>query len=433
MRDLLLMAIIGGLAIMALRRPWIGVMLWNWISIMNPHRYTWGFAVSAPVAMIAGVTTLIGFLFTKEKESPFKGTPVWWLLLFFIWITISWLAGYDPEGDYAMWNRVMKIDLMIFIALALLHNKYHIMAFVSVTVGSLAIIGAKGGLFTLLTGGSYRVWGPPDSFIEGNNEIALAIITIIPLVHFLQLQLARSWQRHAMSGIMLLCAAAALGSHSRGALLALIAMTAMFWWRSSKKGTTTILIMVAMLTLLPMMPEEWWSRMETIENHEEDASANQRINAWTVAWGVASERFSGAGMNYSYQDFFSRYGVYDTQPRAAHSIYFQILGNHGFIGLGLFLGIWISTYQTAGWLRKNARKTPEAQWASALGGMLQVGLVGYLVGGAFLSLAYFDLPYNIMIMAVLAKKWVKIKGWEQEPQITFLEYSGLSREKNTRR
>ncbi len=431
MRDIVLMSIIGILALLALGKPWIGVMLWNWISIMNPHRYTWGFAVTAPVAMIAGVVTLIGFLFTKEKGSPFKAAPVWWLLVFVAWMTISWLAGTNPEADFEVWDRSFKIFLMVFIALALLSNKHHIMAFIWVTVGSLAFIGTKGGLFTILTGGSHRVWGPPGSFIEGNNEVALALVTIIPLIHFLQLQLKNGWQRHMMSGVMFFCAAAALGSHSRGALLALAAMAAMFWWRSTKKGSMGVLIIVAMIALLPMMPEEWWSRMHTIETYEEDASANQRINAWGVAVGVANENFLGAGMGYAYQEFFSKYGVYDDQPRAAHSIYFQILGNHGYIGLIIFLLIWISSYLTAGQIRVKA-KAPEAKWAFELGGMIQVGLIGYLVGGAFLSLAYFDLPYNMMIMTVLAKKWVETKGWERDPKVSFLEYAGLSKVKKNK-
>ena len=427
MRDLLLMASIGVLAIMALRRPWIGVMLWNWISIMNPHRYTWGFAASAPVAMIAALVTLIGFLFTKEKESPFKGAPVWWLLIFVIWMTISWLAGHDVAGDYRDWDRSIKIFTMLFVALSLLNKKYHIMAFIWVTTFSLALLGVKGGIFTIITGGSYRVWGPEGSFIGGNNEIALALITIIPLLHFLQLQISSVWARHVMSVVMLLCAAAALGSQSRGALVAIIAMTAMFWWRSQQKGAMTALIVIGMLALLPMMPESWWSRMDTIQTYEEDASAMGRINAWGVAWEVAKHHPLGTGMSYQHNVFFQLYGVYETTVRAAHSIYFQILGNHGFIGLGLFLALWISTYRTAGWLRKHAREIPQAKWTADLGAMVQVGLMGYLIGGAFLSLAYFDLPYNMMVMVVLARKWVEAKGWEHDPNMPFFAYAGFSK------
>ena len=48
MRDLLILSIVGVAAILALKRPWIGVMLWTWLSIMNPHRFAWGMAYSAP-------------------------------------------------------------------------------------------------------------------------------------------------------------------------------------------------------------------------------------------------------------------------------------------------------------------------------------------------------------------------------------------------
>jgi hypothetical protein len=41
-------------------------------------------------------------------------------------------------------------------------------------------------------------------------------------------------------------------------------------------------------------------------------------------------------------------------------------------------------------------------------------LVGYLVGGAFLDLAYFDLPYYIMGLVVLTYRWVLSRAWETE-------------------
>ena len=47
--------------------------------------------------------------------------------------------------------------------------------------------------------------------------------------------------------------------------------------------------------------------------------------------------------------------------------------------------------------------------------MCQVSLVGYAVGGAFLSLAYFDLPYDIMVMVVLTRSWAEKQGWKTEP------------------
>lgn len=430
MRDVLVVGIVLILAVWALRRPWIGVMLWTWLSIMNPHRYSWGFAYDAPLAAIAAVATLLGLLFTKERQSPFQGTPVVWFVLFTLWITLSWLMGLDVSGDYDQWNKVIKIYFMTFIALTLLFTKHHIMAFAWVTAGSLAILGAKGGLFTILTAGNHRVWGPAGSFIGDNNHMALALIMTIPLLRFLQLQLAGRSARQAMWVVMLLCAAAAVGSHSRGGLLAIAAMTAMFWWRSERnKLGIGVLVLLGIFIALPMMPEHWWERMRSIGSYEEDASAMGRINAWGVAWEVAKHNLFGGGMSYQHQTYFSLYGVYETFVRAAHSIYFQILGNHGFIGLFIYLALWVATYRTASWLRMNGAKTPEAKWTVDLGAMVQVSLVGYAVGGAFLSMPYFDLPYNMMVMAVLAKKWVEHKCWESELPQTFWQYVGFNRKK----
>jgi hypothetical protein len=47
-----------------------------------------------------------------------------------------------------------------------------------------------------------------------------------------------------------------------------------------------------------------------------------------------------------------------------------------------------------------ARGREDLRWASLLAGMLQVSLVGYGVGGLFLGLAYFDLPYSLLALVV---------------------------------
>lgn len=409
LRDIVIAVIVLIAGLYALRRAWAGVLLWTWLSTMSPHRYAWGVLSTAPVAAFAAGVTLLGLAFTKERRSPFIGLPVIIFAFFIAWMTISWLMSRDVSEGYWTWNRSIKIYLMIFVTLALLKTKEHIIAFAWVLIGSLAILGAKGGFFTLITLGNHRVWGPPDTFIEGNNEFALALIMIIPLVYFLQLQVTRKLWRYVLSAVMLLCAVSAFGSYSRGALLAIIAMSGMLWWRSPKKGEMAIFTLLIIIIMLPMLPEQWWARMDTISEYQADESAMGRLNAWGVALGVATHEFFGAGMNYLYPEYFLLYGKLPVL--AAHSIYFEILGNHGFIGLFLFLLLWITTYREADWLMKNAGDSQHTLWASQLGAMAQVSLVGYATGGAFLSLGYFDLPYNIMVLVVLAKKWVISGEW----------------------
>jgi probable O-glycosylation ligase (exosortase A-associated) len=441
MRDLLVAAVFIPAVVMALRRPWIGVLVWTWISLMNPHRFSWGWMYSAPLAAIAAGVCVLGLMMTRERQSPFQGAPVNWLVAFTLWVTLSWLLGYgmasnDPDvwhQDYALWNRVMKIVFMTLVGMMLLRNRYQILAFIWVAVMSLAILGAKGGVFTVLSGGSYHVYGPPGSQAYDNNDFALALVMLIPLLHFLQLQVTQRWGRHLMSVIMLLCAASALGSQSRGGMLAMAAMGAVMWWRSRRKGVIGLAIIATVALLLPMMPEEWWARMTSINAYEEDASAMGRIRAWKVAIQVAWHHITGAGMVFNHPIIFAMWDDTGGRILAAHSIYFQMLGNHGFIGLFLFLMVGASTYYYAGWLRRNAKNIKNAQWAADLGSMVQVSMAGFAVGGAFLSMGYYDFPYDMLVMVVLARRWVESRGWERDPQMGFLEYCGLWRQRRHKR
>lgn len=419
MRDLLILAIVVPGAFAALRWPWIGVLLWTWLSIMNPHRYAFGFAREAPLAAIAAAATLVGLLATQHRSSPFKGPAPVILVVFMFWITLSWLFGLDVAGDYEQWSKVMKILFMTVVALAVLQTKQQVVAFVWVCALSLGLLGVKGGVFTMATGGNYRVWGPPGSFIGDNNAFALALVMTIPLLRFLQQQLDHKWGRHLLGLAMVLIAAAALGSHSRGALLAITAMVVQLWWRGRSKLLAGLVMLCAGAALVAFMPDNWNERMGTIQTYSEDRSAVGRFAAWWTAWNLAFHHPFGVGFNAARPELFLQYSPYGLEfgTPAAHSIYFQVLGHHGFVGIGLFLALWVATLRMAGLIRRESRGILQAQWCADLAAMCQVSLLGYAVGGAFLSLSYFDLPYNIMVMLAVCYAWLRSKGWEREAQL----------------
>jgi putative inorganic carbon (HCO3(-)) transporter len=404
MRDVLLISIILSGSLVALRRPWLGVMLWTWISVMNPHEQFGWAAATWPVGSIVAICTLIGLILTKDRQSPLLGSPVTALVLLAGWTCVTLPFSVFLSDSIPLWERSMKIWLMVLVAIALVNTRLKLDTFIWVVVASLAFYGVKGGVFTIATGGNYRVWGP-GGFIGGNNELALALVAAIPLMRYLQLQSPQRWLRWGLGAAIVLTVVTVLGSHSRGALVALAAMTLLLWWKGEGKARWALLIVAVAAVLLPFMPDHWWERMETIRTYDEDESALGRLNAWRMAWNLACDRFFGGGFAVAHIDLFRIYAP-NPEARAAHSIYFQVLGEHGFVGLFLFLAVGVATWRQAARLVQRGHSAESLRWAADLGAMIQVSMVGFGVGGAFLSLAYFDLPYNLMAMTVIAARCI---------------------------
>jgi probable O-glycosylation ligase (exosortase A-associated) len=407
MRDIAITLIAFGAAIYALRRPHVGILLWTWISVMNPHRNAWGFAYSFPFAQLAAAATFIGMVTGRDKiRMPFSA-PVLLLLLLLAWMGLTtFLAIIPGESNYMFW-RVFKIMLMIFVSAAIIREERHVELMVWTIVLSLGYYGLKGGVFTVTGGGANRVWGPPDSFVEGNNELALAIIITIPLMYFLTTRVQRKWIKYGLYAGMVLCTFSAIGSQSRGALLAISAMAFALWTRSRNKFAFSMGLVLLIPAVLALMPESWYERMNTIKTYEEDASAKGRLNAWSMAINIAKDRITGAGFATAAPVIYQQYAPDPSYVIVAHSIYFQVLGEHGFTGLAIYLAFWMSTYLLAMRISKRAQYYPALTWCADLARMIRVSLIGFFVGGAFLSLAYWDVPFYLMVLLVAMNELVR--------------------------
>ena len=237
---------------------------------------------------------------------------------------------------------------------------------------------------------------------------------VIPLMNFLRQVAIRPWVRRGLLVLMVFTAVAAVGTQSRGAFLAITAMGVVLWLRSHQKLAAALVVGGVAIGLIAFMPSAWEQRMNSIENYRDDGSAMARIEAWSMTFNLANRHIFGGGFEIYRPDVYAIFLSDAIYMRGAHSIYFSVLGEHGYVGLILFLTIWMLAFRIAGQIRREAQKQCDTLWLHDLAGMCQVSLVGYLVGGAFLALAYFDLPYNILIVLVVAQNWLRNKQWKTE-------------------
>lgn len=398
MRDIAItLAVLFGL-FKGLKHPWIAMIVWVVISVLNPHRFAYGFAYSAPFAMMSAAVVFIGLFITKdEKRSPFDTIGVL-LTILTLWMCVTTAAAFFPEPSLTALERVLKINLMAVVAISLFTTEKQIKVLVWALTLSLAVLSAKGGLFTIASGGSYRVWGPPSSFVEDNNAFALASIMVVPLLFFLANDVSNKYLKWGLRLAAILSIFSALGSHSRGALLAMVAMGAFLWIKGKNKLAFGALILVLVPVAIAFLPDNWFDRMETLKTYEQDGSAMGRINAWHMAFNLANDRITGGGYAVANAYVFGLYAPDPSWPLTAHSIYFQMMGEHGWIGLFLYMAFWIYVWRTCTSIYKQAGSQDGREWMVTLARMIQVSLLAFAVGGAFLSLSYFDFPYYLAVI-----------------------------------
>lgn len=404
MRDVIITLIIFGLLSLSFKRPVIGALLFTWVSLMNPHRLTYGFAYNFPfAAAIAGLTTL--FMFTSREPKKFPLTPVTaTMLVFAAWMTLTSFFALEPNIVWLEWNRVMKTFFMVLVTMTLIQKPKDLKIFVWIVALSLGVFGLKGGLFTLASGGHFRVYGPDGSYISENNGMALALVTVLPLIWYLRTQATNKWVSRGLTLMMAMTAVSAVASYSRGALIGGLAMMGFLWFHSRKKAQTAVVLIGVAILIAAVMPSAWFERMDSINEYHQDDSAQGRFNAWRFAINIASTFPLGGGYNVFTPRMFLMYAPDPLGYHVAHSIWFQVLGDHGWIGLFMFITLMVCAWRTGTRVRKYCMTQPDLKWAEDLSRMCQVCILGYAISGSFLSLAYFDLYYDIIIILVCLEK-----------------------------
>ena len=407
MRDFVITAVFLGAVPFILFMPYIGVLSWSLISYLNPHRFSWGSAANMPFAEVTAIATLIG-LFISKEEKRFPWTPltaVW--ILFIAWTSFTTLFALYPDLAYVKWQLIVKIMLMAFVTLMVMARRERIDLLVWVIVLSLGFYGFKGGLFTItnVTGEGVLVYGPPKSFIEDNNAIALALVMVLPLMNYLRKKITHRLMKWGMWCVMGLSLAAVIGTQSRGAALGLAAVGGAVLLQSRYKTKALVALVLTVLVGSAFVPQSWVERIQTVQHYEQDSSAMSRINSWHTSYNLASDRLIGGGFDSMQAETYIRYSPGPLRPRAlnAHSIYFEVLAEHGFIGLGLFLLLGAMALRTSTWIRQRTEGRDNLTWAHELAASTRLGLIGYFVGGAFLNLAYFDLYYHMTGILVLTR------------------------------
>lgn len=399
MRDALLLGLIIVSLMTALRYPFVGVLAWAWFALMSPHQMAYG-VYGLPLNVVIAGGTIAAFLlhggFWRLAFDPLTAL----LLLFALWLSVSQAFSLNPENSAPYYDRFLKVLIFALLAAQMTTDKLKVHALVWMVVIAIGFFALKGALFTLATLGQYRVQGPANTIMEDNNHLGVIMATVLPLILYLRGQASIRLVRIGLAALFVATIIAILGTQSRGAFVALMVFAAFFWLRSSRKLSILAALLLVLCPAIAFMPTDWKERMGTIAEATEDASFMGRVDAWIINAKVAAAHpLTGAGLRNPYHEAIAK----EVDPKraksakAAHSIYFEILGGAGFVGLAIYLAFLATAYFTALSLRRGKAES----WAARFGYFAQMALVVFCVGGATVSLEMWD-GYLILIALVAA-------------------------------
>jgi len=423
MRDLMALGAFLIMLGVGTRNAFLAYLLWGWAGLIALDTYLYGFMQNVTYVQIFALICLAQILMKRDDEliKLSLDRTVVLIIIFSIHALLS--ATFAAPGvarNWELFSNLIKTFLFCLLMPMMVTSRFRIHALIVVIALAISFHGGLDGLKFLASGGAHSARG--NAKLGDNNHFAMTVLMVTPLLLYLYNYTERKLIRWGFMMALIVTALAVVATGSRGGLLSMVALAVWVILKSSRKVMGLFVVAFVMILIVQTAPESWSNRMNTINDASADTSFMGRVTAWKRASAIAVENpILGGGFHAGQApSLFQQYrykqgllGFIDTPdvgyPAASHSIYFEVMGDLGFVGLFFFLLIIGNAFITRLKIKKLTKRNEHVSlvWASDLSDMLAGSLIVYIIGGALLSAAYFDLPYILMMLMEVLKQQVK--------------------------
>lgn len=434
MLDLALLGFIGLMLALGLKRPYLWVLVYLYVCIVAPQKIGWGLIQSLQLSLITFLAAFAGWLLLDSKQgSRFTFGQVL-ILALLAWCGMTTLGAEFQDSAWDKWNWVWKSLVFAAFLPLTLRTKLRIEAAVLFIVLAVGTITINGGIKTVFGGGGYgtlRMLVDENSGIYEGSIISTVAISVIPLALWLARHTTvfpRGWMTWAFTaGLVFACLLIPVGTSARTGLVCIVVLGVLLLRSVRHRFVYAGMASLAMMVALPFLPASYVERMETIVGFRSDQSASTRLQVWQWTIDYARENPLGGGFDAYRGNSFTyntvkvtgdgpmrqiEYNEVTETSRAYHSSYFELLGEQGYVGLGIWLWLQVLGLWHMEKLRRRFRRRDgdNSSWQWGLATALQQGHVVYLVGAAFVGIAYQ--PFLFMLVGLQCALWAYVQRVE---------------------
>jgi len=357
------------------------------------------------VAAITAFLAIAYFAFDArgDRQARLLWVPTTKLVaILLIWMAMSAANGINFGNSFDLVaNNMVKTALMSFVIAASVRSMRDVERLALVyLIGAVLYSTVVMSRFDL---GSGDAWRLGHLYYYDANDYATYVVTALPIgIYFVHAGATRRVRLFALAALAVLT----LGfvwSGSRGGFIALFAVVGFVVLRFSAiplrwRLSATALVAV---TLMLTASDQYWQQMSTITSDTDynHTSETGRLQIWSRGigymldnpiLGVGPGNFATAEGTLSPLAERQMWGI-GVRWNAPHNSYLQIAAELGVPGFLLYLAVIVSAYRAL-------------QQATPLTPALTAALLGFVVGSFFLSLAYSEMLYTLLALAVGVQK-----------------------------
>lgn len=378
-----------------------GLFLFTVVLYFRPYEL-FGFLswTTSAAFWIALATVAIFIPIQLGLENQITTRPRELKLLFFLVLAalLSVIFASDPGVAWTRFTEYLKVVLMFVVMINVVRTKVRLKALLILClIASIFFSVAAVNDYRLgnLTVGGVRVQGIVGGMFQNPNDLALHLVTMVPLAAALFLSTRNIFTKLLYAATAITLVAGIVVTFSRGGFLGL-AVTLMVFFAKVTRGSKVVfgaVILVVALAIVMLAPGGYGGR---ISNLSDMSATNRQDDLKRSVYLTIRHPIFGLGMD--------NFQLYSNHGLATHNAYTQVSVELGIFAAVCYVLFIIVSLKSTRRIQKETETTKPKPWEYYFAIGIQASLIGYMVSSFFASVAFLWYVYYLVGYAICIRR-----------------------------